>query len=470
VKQMDELTTTQDSGGRNALRETDLFEQSRGGMDLTSKMISADDAAKLVKNGMRVGFGWAYGGVPTIEAALVQRSEELKGVEVGPLFPHRASPMTDEALTTSFRRWCIYALAPIRDQVARGTVEMAPPLLGFFQRLGESGRQNPHAWDVYFCRTSLPDADGFVSLGSGYFYSKFAIHSSKMVVFELDESMPRPCGDTLVSIDEAQFVVQHEKEYALGALPRRAVGEKLETADVIGAHAATLVNDGDTIQIGGGTASAGLYGHLFSKNDIGYHAEMAEDLIFPLVESGNINGSRKTINQGVAVAAGFRGVDKIDSDPRFAVYGSDYTNNPLVIAQHENFIAVNSCIATDLTGQVTSESIDGHLWGGPGGQLEFVTGALLAKNGRSVMCVPSTTADGRSRIVADHPQGTVITTPRTFADFFVTEFGVAALLGKTELQRAMALIEIAHPSHRDELTEAAERRFGRRPMSIMRVS
>jgi 4-hydroxybutyrate CoA-transferase len=436
-------------------------------MDLTSKLISADDAAKLVKNGMRVGLG---GAVPTIEAALVQRSAELQGVEVGPLFPHLGSPITDESRTTSFRRWCIYALAPIRDQVTRGMVEMAPPLLGLTQRLAESGRQNPHAWDVYFCRTSLPDADGFVS-HSGVF-TKFAIQSSKLVVFELDESVPRPCGDTLVSIDEAQFVVRHDKKYDQEYSRPAVVGEKQTTADVIGAHVATLVNDGDTIQIGGGTSSAGLYRHLRTKNDIGYHAEMALDLLFPLVESGNINGSRKTINRGVAVAAGFGGLvggRTIDRDPRYAVFGFDYTNDPKVIAQHDNFVAVNTCIATDLTGQVTSESIDGHLWGGPGGQLEFVTGAMLSQNGRSVMCVPSTTADGRSRIVIEHPSGTVITSPRTFADFFVTEFGIAALMGKTELQRAKALIAIAHPSHQDELNEAAERRFGRRPLAKLRT-
>jgi 4-hydroxybutyrate CoA-transferase len=427
------------------------------------KLIPAESAALLVRDGMRVGFGWTGGEAPTLEEALVARADDLSDIEVGPLFPVRPSPLTDAERTKRFRRWCIYARPDIRDQVREGIVEMAPPLLGLFHRLAESGRQNPHAWDIYFCRTSPPDEQGMVSLGNGVWYSKMAIRLSKTVVFEIDERMPRPCGDTLVSIDEADYVVEHQPvpEY----LPPTVQGRRKEVADVIGALAATLVNDGDTVQLGGGTASAAVYGHLGGKNDLGYHAEIAETDVFDLVEAGNINGRYKTINPGMAVAAWFRGGDRadqiLDRNPRFGVFPSDYTNNPSVIAQHDNFIAINACIAVDLTGQVTAESIDGRLYGGPGGQLEFVIGALLAKNGRSVMCVPSTTDDGRTRIVAQHPPGTVMTTPRLLADYFVTEHGIACVLGKTERGRASALIELAHPDHRSDLAAAARQLFGR---------
>jgi 4-hydroxybutyrate CoA-transferase len=431
---------------------------------VAGKLISAESAALLVHDGMRVGFGWTAGEAPTLEAALVARADELSDIEVGPLFPVRSSPLTDAGRTGRLRRWCIYARPAIRDQVRDGIVEMAPPLLGLFHRLGESDRQNPHAWDIYCCRTSPPDAEGMVSLGNGVWYSKFAIRHSKMVIFEIDERMPRPFGDTLISIDDADYVVEHEPvpDY----LPPEVKGWRQEVSDVIGALASTLVNDGDTLQVGGGTASAAVYGHLGSKNDLGYHAEIAERDVFDLVEAGIINGCRKTLNPGMAVAAWFRGGEEadriLDRNPRFGVFPSDYTNNPSVIAQQDNFIGINACIAVDLTGQVTAESIDGRLYGGPGGQLEFVIGAMLAKNGRSVMCLPSTTDDGRTRIVAQHPPGTVVTTPRLLADYFVTEQGIACLLGKTERDRAAALVELAHPDHQPDLAAAARKLFGRR--------
>jgi 4-hydroxybutyrate CoA-transferase len=396
-----------------------------------------------------------------MEAALVARAEELEGVEVGPLFPQVPSPMTGESLDPHFHRWCIYALPAIREQVQARRIGMAPPLLGLYQRLEESDRDNPHAWDVFICRGSPPDENGVISLGNGIWYSKLSIRCSRIVIIEVDESVPRPFGDNSISIDDVDLLVEHETSHDY--VPPRVGGSRQEASDVIGAYAAGLVHDGDTLQIGGGVASAGLYSHLWAKQDLGYHAELAEEMILDLVEAGVINGKRKTLNPGQAVAAYIRGGARInrliDRNPAYAIYGSDYTNNPAVIAQHENFVAVNTCIASDLTGQVTSESIDGRLFGGPGGQLEFVIGSLLAKGGRSIMCLPSTTSDGRSRIVANHPAGTVISTPRLFADYFVTEFGVAALMGKTERQRANELIAIAHPDHRAALRAAAAHSF-----------
>lgn len=425
------------------------------------KLISAEAAAALVRDGMRVGFGITAGHPTTLEAALVARAPELAEVEIGPMFPQLPTPMTREGLEPHFHRWCIYALPPIRAQVQSRRVGIAPPALGLFRSLEGCGRTNPHAWDVFMVRASPPDEHGDMSLGNGVWYSQRSVHLSTTVIVEVDEAYPRPCGDNLINLRDVDFVVAHEPTPAY--VRPTATGERSEIADVIGALAATLINDGDTIQIGGGVASGATYRHLGDKHNLGYHAEVGEEILLDLVESGVINGSKKEINPNQAVAALFFGSERVartlDRNPAFGVYGSDYTNNPRVISQFENFISIQNGIAADLTGQITSESIDGQIYGGPGGQLDFVIGASLSPGGRSVLCLPSTTSDGRSRIVPVHPEGTVVTIPRHLIDFVVTEHGIASLGGKTERQRADELIAIAHPDHRAELAAVANRRF-----------
>ena len=426
------------------------------------KLVTPAVAAALIEDGMRVGFGMTAGAAPTMEAALLARADELHDVEIGAMFPQVPSPLTTEGLEPNFKRWCIYALKPIRAEVQAQRIGMGPPLLGLFQRLGEQGRTNPHAWDVFIVRVSEPDEDGYCSFGNGVWYSEQAAKWSSHVILEVDPACPRPCGHRGVHVDDVNFLVEHDHPLARPSI--NVGGEQAEVADVIGAYAASLVNDGDTVQIGGGIASAGIYEHLQYKHDLGYHAEMAEEPLLDLVDGGVINGRFKTIDQGVAVAAYIRGTDRvmksIDQNPKYAIYGCDYTNNPATIAQLDNFVAINSCIAVDLTGQITSESIGGQLYGGPGGQLEFAIGSLLSKGGRSIMCTASTTTKGASCVVGTHPPGTVVTTPRTLTDYVVTEYGVAALLGKTERQRALELIAIAHPDERERLREEADRRFG----------
>ena len=426
------------------------------------KVVSPAEAASVIRSGMRVGFGFTAGAAPTMEAAIVARAHELEDVEIGPMFPQLPSPMTAEGLEPHFRRWCIYALAPIREQVQRHHVEMAPPLLGLFPRMGERGRENPHAWDVFIVRVSEPDEDGWCSFGNGVWFSPRSVEWSRRVILEIDRTYPRPEGHPGVNVRDADFLVEHEPSN--DSVPMKIGGPRAEVADVIGAYAATLVNDGDTVQIGGGLASAGVYEHLQYKHALGYHAEMAEEPLLDLVEGGVVTGEHKAIDRGRAVAAYIRGTERvmrtIDRNPKYAIYGSDYTNNPAVIAQLDNFVAINSCIAVDLTGQVTSESIDGRLYGGPGGQLEFAVGSLLSRGGRSIMCTSSTTKDGTSCIVATHPRGTVITTPRLLIDHVVTEFGIASLLGKTERQRAAELVAVAHPDHRDRLRDEMTQLYG----------
>jgi 4-hydroxybutyrate CoA-transferase len=182
-----------------------------------------------------------------------------------------------------------------------------------------------------------------------------------------------------------------------------------------------------------------------------------------LVRDGVINGARKTLHPGKYVSSQLEAsqegdIEFINENPIFELYDVSYVNNPRVIAQNDNIIAINNALAIDFTGQVTAESIGAEMWSGPGGQQDFAIGSMLAKGGRNVTILRSVAANGTvSRIMPRLPEGTIITVPRQFTDYVISEFGIARLYGKSDRERAQELIAIAHPGHRAELQKALER-------------
>jgi 4-hydroxybutyrate CoA-transferase len=249
---------------------------------------------------------------------------------------------------------------------------------------------------------------------------------------------------------------------------RRLLGlaEPPEFAKAICGYVGDLVPDGATIQIGAGEPSMYLArtGVFDNKIDLGLHSEMVAPGIPRLVEAGVINGLRKTLHPGTAIAAAWSGSDSEDlkmvtNNPKFEVRDTDYVLDLRTISQNENFYAMNNSLSIDLIGQINSESVFGpRMINGSGGQPEFQIGAAMSKGGRALTLLPSTALDGAvSRIVAQHDAGSIVTVPRFFADTIVTEYGVARLLGKNHRQRAAELIAVAHPDFREDLKREAER-------------
>ena len=237
-----------------------------------------------------------------------------------------------------------------------------------------------------------------------------------------------------------------------------------EVEAAIGKYCSTLVADGSTLQLGIGAIPNAVLNSLGDKNDLGIHSEMFSDGVADLMKKGVINGKRKTIHKGKVVATFIMGTkelyDFVNGNENIELYPVDYTNNPFIIAQNYRMISINSCLEVDLMGQVASESIGMRQYSGIGGQIDFVRGASIAREGKSILAMPSTAANGAiSRIKPFLTPGSAVSTTRNDVNYIVTEYGIARLKGRTLKHRAEDLIRIAHPDFRPALIEEYERRF-----------
>jgi 4-hydroxybutyrate CoA-transferase len=439
--------------------------------DWQQKRLTPEEAVGMVKSGMRVGMGWAPGDPPTLQRALLARRDDLEDVRLGPLNgnPELILDFCSPASDGHFAVWIVYGFPYHRAGLGAGRIELAPPMLGLYERFLTTAHDDPHTSDIYMVRLSPPDANGYCSFGAAIWQAKYAMARAKVVIAEIDDSLIRTYGDNFVHVRQIDHWVRTDNAPGEAGL-HMATGHDSEICDVIGAHASTLVGDGDTLQVGAGTASAAIYDHLAGKSDLGLHTEVAEDAAIRLAEAGVITNRYKTIDTGKTVAAWFRGepdmMRVVEMNPRYELREVGYVDSPRVCSDIDNFVAINSALAVDLTGQVSSESFGHVMYGGPGGQPELMLGAMLSKGGRNMICIPSTAKQETiSRIVPTFDAGTVVTTPRHFVDYVVTEFGVASLFGKSLQQRVAALAEVAHPMYRDQLLDEGRRLHGVLPVN-----
>ena len=225
-----------------------------------------------------------------------------------------------------------------------------------------------------------------------------------------------------------------------------------------------MIEDGDTLQIGIGGIPEAVLSSLKGKRNLGIHSEMIGESVVDLMECGVITNSRKAVNPGKVITSfllgGKRLFDYVNNNPQIELHPIDYVNNPVVIMQHDRMVSINSCIQVDLMGQVVAETIGSMQISGVGGQVDFVRGAAMAEHGRSIIAMTSTALHGKvSKIVPYIPDGAAITTSRNDVDYVITEYGIAALRGKTLRERAESLIRVAHPKFRDDLWEEWQKKY-----------
>jgi 4-hydroxybutyrate CoA-transferase len=249
-------------------------------------------------------------------------------------------------------------------------------------------------------------------------------------------------------------------------IPEVLPGEISETEASIGRNCASLVSDGDTIQLGIGAIPDAVCAFLGDKKDLGVHSEVFSDGVLDLVRAGVITNKKKTLHPGKIVATFLMGskafYDFVGDNPDLILYPVNYVNDPNVIAKNDNMISINSCIEVDMFGQVNAESLGLKQFSGIGGQVDFVRGSQMSKGGKSIIAMPSTAAGGKvSRIVPVLSPGATVTTSRGDVHYIVTEYGVAKLKGKTLRERALALISISHPDFREGLMDEFRKRFER---------
>ena len=419
------------------------------------RLTTSQEAVKWIKSGDRISISHAAGEPTHIIDAMVANREAYRDVEICHMVPLGECAYAQPGMEAYFRHNAIFVGARTRNTIKDGHGDFTPC---YFSQI-------PNLWsrtlplDVALIHVSPPDKHGYCSLGVSVDYSKHAVEQAKMVIAQINPQMPRTLGDSFIHVSQMDHIVEYDAP--LIELPPPGITD-VERA--IGEHCASMIQDGDCLQLGIGAIPDAVLLFLKDKKDLGIHTEMFSDGVVELAEAGVINNSRKNLHRGVMVATFLMGTkrlyDFVDGNPMVRMYPATYTNDPYIAGMNDNLVSINSCVQVDLLGQVCAESVGTTQISAVGGQVDFVRAAAISKGGRSIIAMPSIAAQGTiSKIVPVLDEGAAVTTNRYDVEYIVTEYGVANLKYRSVRDRARMLIDIAHPQFRDELKDAFERRF-----------
>ncbi len=420
-----------------------------------SHVTTAEEAVKAIKSGDRIFLTGNCSVPQVLMEALVARAPELENVEICHALTVGSSDYVAPEMEGHIRANALFIGPNVRKAVQEGRADFTPVLLSEFTLLFKRGILPV---DVIFVHLSPPDEHGFCSYGIETGLTITPAQAAKTIIAEINPNMPRCLGDSFIHVSRLDYIVP--VDYPLRELPMTE-GELSDMHTKIGEYIAELIPDGATMQMGIGAIPDAVLHFLYDKKDLGVHTELFSDSVINLVEAGVLTNARKTLHPGKIVAGFMLGTkrlyDWLHDNPLIETRRTEYTNDPFVIAQNYRQVAINSAIEVDLTGQVCADSIGPKLYSGVGGQLDFIYGASRSEGGVPIIALPATAKGGQiSRIVPMLKQGAGVVTTRNHVHYIVTEHGVAYLYGKTIRQRAKALINIAAPQFRDELTRAAK--------------
>ncbi|HWQ73736.1 MAG TPA: acetyl-CoA hydrolase/transferase C-terminal domain-containing protein [Syntrophomonas sp.] len=418
------------------------------------RLTTPQEAVKAIKSGDLVVPGHAASESELLVSAMTERYQELENVRIAQGVSLGSSPYCRPEMEGHFKLYSMFLGPHTRKSQWENRTEFLPLSFHEFPR---AFREGYLPVDVFITMVSPPDKYGYCSLGVSIDYSQQLVKSAKTVIAEVNPNMPRTHGDTFVHISKFDYIV--EGNGPLIELQRFA--EKDEVTDALGRNVASLIKDGDTLQLGAGTVPDALLQYLKQKSDLGIHTEMFSDGLIELIESGVINNKKKTQFPGKIVATFVEGTQKVyeyvHENPIFNFMLVDFVNDPCVIARNDNQVSINQALEIDLLGQICAEAVGTRQYSGIGGQLDFLRGTAEARNGRPIIVIPSTAKNGTiSRISCQLKPGTPVSDTRNDVHYVVTEYGVANLYCKTNNERARALIGIAHPDFRVELKRQFE--------------
>jgi 4-hydroxybutyrate CoA-transferase len=414
-------------------------------------VLTAAQAVADVRSGERVFIGSGAASPDELVAALTARGPELRDVGVFHIFTLGPAPYVSPEHAGSFRHVALFVGPNVRNAVWEGRADMIPVHLhqapGLFN--------GPYPLDWAFIQVSPPDRHGWCSLGVSVDVVGEAVRSARHVVAEVNPNMPRTFGRTQVHVDALHGIVHVDRSLLELESP-----QPNDVSDRIGAHVASMVRDGDCLQLGIGATPNACLAALHSHRHLGIHTEALTDGIVSLMEAGAVDNSRKEMKRGKTVCSFVMGTralyDFVDDNPSVEVHGAEYVNDPARIARLSNMVAVNGALQVDLTGQVDADSIGVNIFSGFGGQADFIRGSAASAGGRPIIVLPSTAKGGTlSRIVPTLAQGSGVVTTRADVHYVVTEWGIASLFGRTIAERIRALLGVAHPDHRDALAAEA---------------
>ncbi|QWR77032.1 bifunctional acetyl-CoA hydrolase/transferase family protein/GNAT family N-acetyltransferase [Candidatus Magnetomonas plexicatena] len=434
--------------------------------ELYRKKCAAEEAIfSHIRRGSRIFIGTGCAEPQYLVRALIKYAEThpkaFSDTEIFHVWSLGVTPYTNEKFKNNFRYNSFFIGGSVRAAVNEGMADYTPVFLskvpGLFIR-----RIIPV--DVALIQCSPPDTHGYMNLGVSVDIVKAALEVASMVVVQINSQSPIVHGDGFIHLNDIDFIVEADEpilQYQSDA--------DCDTVQAIGRYVSTLIQDGDTLQVGYGSIPNAVMVHLSGKNNLGIHTELISDGIVDLIKNGNVNNIKKNINRSKTVASFAMGAqttyDFINNNPSIEFRTIDYTNDPMVIASHDNMVAINSTLQLDLTGQASSESIGKIFYSGIGGQADFMRGAVLSKGGKTILTLQSTAdvidkngaAQTVSRIVPLLSKGAGVTLNRGDIQYVVTEYGISYLHGKNIRERAMQLISISHPEFRPWLIEEAKR-------------
>jgi acyl-CoA hydrolase/GNAT superfamily N-acetyltransferase len=413
----------------------------RAARDWHERRVSAEEAVSVVAPGDKVFVGSAC----ATPRALVNALEELgrPGVVLVHFLTDRVG--TGDPPQTAYRHRVFYVGRDVRDLLGpTRMVEYLPLSLADVPRLFDHG-QLP--LDVAMVQVAPPDPDGTCSLGISVDVTKAAALAARIVIAEVNPAMPRTSGDSRIPVDRiASFVPVDTPVVEYLHDPAGEVAEQ------IARYIARLIEDRSTLQVGLGRVPNQMLAHLTNRRDLSIHSDVICEPIVDLVAAGVVTGPVAT-----SWAMGTRRLyDLVDDNPRFAFHPIDYICDPEIIRSRERMVSVTQAFALDLTGQVSTDSLDGVLYGGVSTGPAFHRGALASPAGLAIVCLASRTPAGRSAIRPELGPDEGIAIPRADVHWVITEYGTAYLFGRSLAERAVALIEIAHPDFREELLDAAK--------------
>lgn len=426
-------------------------------MSVQFTTVTPDEAVSHIQDGDFVVLSHAAGVPQLCIDALARNYERYHDVRLFHMVTLGDSPYTAPEMEGHFRLVTNFVGGNTRSAMDEQRADFVPSYFYETPSMMEPG--GPFHPDVAIVQLSYPNEEGYCSFGVSCDYSKPAAEQAKVVIAEMNRQMPFIGGDNLIHISQLTYIV--EADYPLYALDLPRIGE---VEEAIGKNCASLIHDGDTLQLGIGAIPDAVLLFLKDKKDLGIHSEMVSDGVVKLIKAGTVTGQRKTLHPGKVVATFLMGTEELydfaNNNPNVEMHPVDYVNDPRIISQNDQLVSINSCIEVDLMGQVVAETMGLRQFSGTGGQVDFVRGANWSKGGRSIIAIPSTARRGTaSRIVPLLTEGAAVTTSRNDVDYIVTEYGVAHLKGKSLRERALALTAIAHPKFRPELEAECKRRF-----------
>jgi 4-hydroxybutyrate CoA-transferase len=410
-----------------------------------NKCVDAAEALKPVRSGDRV---WVHSNCATpatLLNALVARAGELRDVEIVHMKTLGDAAYTKPEYAGIFRHRAMFMGENVREAVIAGRADYTPIFLSDIEGLFSNGNL---PLDVVLIQVSPPDDHGYVTLGAEVGCTMSAIRCARTVIAEVNDRMPRTHGETAIHVSRISAIV--ETSHPLLELHPEPFTEIHRR---VAENVASLIPDGATLQTGIGGIPDAVLACLGDKRDLGIHSELVGDGVIDLMESGVINGERKTLHRGkvvISIALGSqRLIEFVRENPAFEFRPICYTNDPFVVAQNDRMVAINSALQVDLTGQVCADSLGIKPYSGFGGQVDFIRGAARSKGGVPIIALLSTARHGTiSRIAPMLEPGSGVVTSRGDVHYVVTEHGVAYLHGKTLRERAEALIAIADPRFR----------------------